>query len=116
MGHVLRTGATFMTNDEEACPPGYRTLLAVPMAWNEQLKGVLSVGWKTLRRVEDEDRRTLEAIADLATVAYHNAEAHDRAQRAARTDALTGLLNHAAMQVRVREEIARARRDGTPLS
>ncbi len=116
VGQVLRTGATLMTNDEEACPPGYRTLLAVPMAWNEQLKGVLSVGWKTLRRVEDEDRRTLEAIADLATVAYHNAEAHDRAQRAARTDALTGLLNHAAMQVRVREEIARARRDGTPLS
>jgi diguanylate cyclase (GGDEF)-like protein len=116
VGEVLRTGATFMTNDEEADRPGYRTELAVPMAWNEELKGVLSVSWARLRRVEDEDRRTLEAIADLATVAYHNAEAHDRAQRAARTDALTGLLNHAAMQVRVREEIARARRDRTPLS
>ncbi len=116
VGQVLLTGATFMTNDEEAGPPGYRTLLAVPMAWNEQLKGVLSVAWKGLRRVEDEDRRTLEAIADLATVAYHNAETHDQAQRAARTDGLTGLLNHAAMQVRVREEIARAQRDGTPLS
>ena len=69
-----------------------------------------------MHRVEEEDRSTLEAIADLATVAYHNAEAHDQAQRAARTDGLTGLLNHAAMQVRVREEIARAKRDGTPLS
>ncbi|HET9738741.1 MAG TPA: HD domain-containing phosphohydrolase [Solirubrobacteraceae bacterium] len=116
VGHVLRTGATFLANDDQAGESGHRTLLAVPMVWNEQLKGVLSVGWKGLRRVEDEDRRTLEAIADLATVAYHNAEAHDRAQRAARTDGLTGLLNHAAMQVRVREEIARARRDRTPLS
>ncbi|HEX2410809.1 MAG TPA: HD domain-containing phosphohydrolase [Solirubrobacteraceae bacterium] len=116
VGQVLLTGATFMTNDRQAGLPGFGTVVAVPMAWNEQLKGVLLVGWTSLRRVEEGDRRTLEAIADLATVAYHNAEAHDRAQRAARTDALTGLLNHGAMQVRVREEIARARRDGTPLS
>ncbi len=68
-----------------------------------------------MRRLDDEDLRTLEAIADLATVACHNAEAYEHVQQAARTDALTGVLNHGAMQVRVREEIARARRDGTPL-
>ena len=86
------------------------------MVWNDELKGALSVGWMSMRRVEEEDRRTLEAIADLATVACHNAETYHDVQQAARTDALTGLLNHGAMQVRVREEIARARRDGTPLS
>src|SRR5439155_2827023 len=59
---------------------------------------------------------TLAAIADLATFACHNAETYEAVQRAARPDALTGLLNHGAMQVRVREEIARARRDGTPLA
>ena len=57
----------------------------------------------------------LEAIADLAVVACHNAEAYDDIRTAASTDALTGLLNHGAMQVRVREEIARAARDGQPL-
>ena len=50
-------------------------------------------------------------MADLAVVGCRNAEAYERVQEAARTDALTGLLNHGAMQVRVREEIARARRD-----
>ena len=60
--------------------------------------------------------RTLEAIADLATVACCNAETYEEVQQAARTDALTGLLNHGAMQVRLREEIARAQRDGTVLS
>ena len=50
-----------------------------------------------------------EAIADLATVACCNAETYEEIQHAARTDALTGLLNHGAMQVRLREEIARAR-------
>ena len=123
-GKALETGRTFVTNDYNRAATGaghsslsgFRTALAVPMTWNDELKGALSVGWTTVRRVEDEDRRTLEAIADLATVACHNAETYEQVQQAARTDALTGLLNHGAMQVRVREEIARARRDGAPLS
>jgi diguanylate cyclase (GGDEF)-like protein len=122
-GKALLTGKTYVTNDyprdaatSHASLGGFRTALAVPMVWNDELKGALSVGWTTMRRVEDEDRRTLEAIADLASVACHNAETHEKVQQAARTDALTGLLNHGAMQVRVREEIARAQRDGTPLS
>ncbi|MGH2950311.1 MAG: bifunctional diguanylate cyclase/phosphohydrolase, partial [Solirubrobacteraceae bacterium] len=123
-GQVLLTGRTYVTDDYRrdvtlpghSALSGFRTACAVPMAWNDELKGALSVGWTSTRRVEDEDRRALEAIADLATVACHNAETYQQVQRAARTDALTGLLNHGAMQVRVREEIARARRDGTPLS
>ena len=58
---------------------------------------------------------TLEAIAGLATVACRNAEAYEHVQHVARTDALTGVLNHGAMQMRIREEIARARRDQAPL-
>jgi diguanylate cyclase (GGDEF)-like protein len=122
-GTVLLTGKTFVTNDyrrdasnDHASLSGFRTAVAVRMAWNDELKGALSVGWTTMRRVEEEDRRTLEAIADMATVACHNAETYHQVEQAARTDALTGLLNHGAMQVRVREEIARARRDRTPLS
>jgi diguanylate cyclase (GGDEF)-like protein len=122
-GRVLAGGATFTTNDYQrdaasahAVLGGFKTACAVPMTWNDELKGALSVAWLSMRRVEDEERRALEAIADLATVACHNAETYEQVQRAARTDALTGLLNHGAMQVRVREEIARARRDGTPLS
>ena len=122
-GQALLTGRPFVTNDyrrdttgSQPTLRGFRTAVAVPMVWNDELKGALSVGWTTMRRVEEEDRRTLEAIADLATVACHNAETYHQVQQAARTDALTGLLNHGAMQVRVREEIARARRDATPLS
>jgi diguanylate cyclase (GGDEF)-like protein len=123
-GTVLLTGETYATNDyqRDVKLPGhsvmgtFKTAIAVPMTWNEELKGALSVGWTSMRRIEDEDRGTLEAIADLATVACHNAETYHQVQQAARTDALTGLLNHGAMQVRVREEIARARRDRTPLS
>ncbi len=96
--------------------PQYSAALAVPMDWNAGTRGALSVAWEATHRITDDDRRTLVAIADLATFACHNAETYAQVQHAARTDALTGLLNHGAMQVRLREEIARAERDGTPLT
>ena len=123
-GKALATGKPYFTNDypTEAGAPAnealrsFRSAIAVPMAWNDELKGALSVGWTRLHRIDAEDVRTLEAIADLATVACCNAESYEEIQQAARTDALTGLLNHGAMQIRLREEIARARRDHAPLS
>jgi diguanylate cyclase (GGDEF)-like protein len=120
-GQVLQTGNPFVSNDYQQDVPDheimlqFQTALAVPMVWDDQLRGVLSVGWTTRRRVHEEDLQTLEAIAGLATVACRNAEAYEHVQHVARTDALTGVLNHGAMQMRIREEIARARRDQAPL-
>jgi diguanylate cyclase (GGDEF)-like protein len=123
-GRVLETGRPFLSNDyarEVADKPalpaiaGVRSALAVPMEWGDELRGVLSIGWSSHRRIHDDDLRTLEAIAGLATAACRNAEAYEHVQHVARTDALTGVLNHGAMQLRIREEIARARRDSVPL-
>ncbi|HET6547132.1 MAG TPA: diguanylate cyclase, partial [Solirubrobacter sp.] len=122
-GMVLQTGKPFVSNDYQndvnlpthPVMGRFQTALAVPMAWDGQLRGALSVGWTSRRRVDDGDLRTLEAIAGLATVACRNAEAYEQVQHVARTDALTGVLNHGAMQLRIREEIARARRDKSPL-
>ena len=83
-----------------------KTAAGVPMAWNGELKGALSVGFTEMRRVTDEDLRALEAIAAFAVVACQNAEAYQLARVAATTDALTGLINHGALQLRVREEIS----------
>src|SRR5699024_10004919 len=76
-GQVLATGRPFSTSDYHAdtTVPGheplrsFRSAVAVPMTWNDELKGALSVGWTDPRRLAPEDVRTLEAIADLATVA-----------------------------------------------
>jgi diguanylate cyclase (GGDEF)-like protein len=123
-GQALTTARPYITDDyhgDSSAPVHdvlgrFHAALAVPMTWNDELKGALSVGWTRPRKIEPDDVRTLEAIADLATVACYNAETYEEVQQAARTDALTGLLNHGAMQVRLREEIARAKRDGTALS
>ena len=123
-GQVLETGRPVMTSaygDEMTLPgsvlqPGVQSGVGVPMRWNGELRGALSVAFLERREVTRDDLGVLEAIADLAVVACHNAEAYDDVRTAASTDALTGLLNHGAMQVRVREEIARAARDTQPLA
>src|SRR4051794_32221478 len=91
-----------------AVPEGAVT---VPLAWDDEARGALWVRLPDSRPIDEEDLEVLQAMADLAVVGCRNAEAQDRLQEAARTDALTGLFNHGAMQVRVREEIARARRE-----
>ena len=123
-GRVLETGRAFVTNayqEEVELPPHpalrrLRTAVGLPMAWNGELKGALSVGFAEMRRVTDDDLRTLEAIAALAVAACRNAEAYEHASLAAITDALTGLLNHGALHLRIREEISRCRRTGTGLT
>jgi diguanylate cyclase (GGDEF)-like protein len=120
-GQVLATGQPFLTNDYQqlestlAVMADFQAAVAVPMVWDDKLRGAVSVGWTSRRRVHAEELSTLEAIAGLATAACRNAEAYEHVQHVARTDALTGVLNHGAMQLRIREEIARARRDGHPL-
>jgi len=122
-GQVLQTGRPVMTSaygEDMALPatialPGVRSGVGVPMRWNGELRGALSVAFLSRRAVTPDDLSVLETIADLAVVACRNAEAYNDVRTQASTDALTGLLNHGAMQVRVREEIARAARDGQPL-
>ena len=122
-GRVLTTGQPFVTNAYQTeietaheSLGGIQTAAGVPMVWNGELKGALSVGFTEMRRVTEEDLRTLQAIAALAVVACRNAEAYQRVAVAAATDSLTGLMNHGALHLRAREEISRARRGGTPLT
>ena len=123
-GQVLLTGRPVVSNAyqvEVEVPDtdelrSLNTAVGVPVRWDDRLKGALSVGFRSMRPVTDEDMEILQAMSDLAAVACSNAEAFERAQIAARTDSLTGLLNHGAVHIRLREEIARVSRTGEPLS
>ncbi len=122
-GQVLMTGRPAISNDyrrdvqvpaNEALE-GVQTAVSVPLRWNGELKGALSVAFCSMREVSDEDIAALQALADLAGVACTNAQAFEQIQTAARTDSLTGLLNHGAVHAKARDEIARAQRSGEPL-
>jgi diguanylate cyclase (GGDEF)-like protein len=87
--------------------------LALPLHWDGQLRGVLAVEG---HGESDAEVELLQSFADLACAALRNATAHAELALAARTDGLTGCLNHAAMQDTLRRELERCRRTGHGLS
>jgi len=117
---VTRAAAVVVGDGEEEVQTGVRDLMgmragaAVPIRRHAEVDGVLLVGTRERRRVPDADVQLLAAFADLAGVAWRNADEHAAAQRAATLDPLTGCLNHGAFQARLREELARAERTGGP--
>ena len=64
----------------------------------------------------DGDRDTLAILATQATIALQNAHLHERAVAQASEDGLTGLLNHRVFQMRLEDEINRARHSGRGLA
>jgi diguanylate cyclase (GGDEF)-like protein len=89
---------------------------AVPLRWEEELRGVLVVELGEGREAGPAEIRVLGELADLASAALRNASAHAQLALAARTDGLTGCLNHAAMQDSLRREVERVSRTGGRLS
>lgn len=81
-GQVLASGRAAITNayQREVRLPAaqglrdLRTAVAVPMNWDGEVRGALSVGFLRMRRITAADLRTLEAFADLASVACRAAE------------------------------------------
>ena len=88
----------------------------MPMHWDGELRGVLTVAYRREHVVTNDQLKLLEAFGELAAAACRNASAHAGLVLAARTDGLTGCLNHAAMHEALRREIVRCERTGHRLS
>jgi diguanylate cyclase (GGDEF)-like protein/putative nucleotidyltransferase with HDIG domain len=95
---------------------GRSAILQVPVTVEGEEWGVLLI---TSERVDAFDEQALERaqqFADLLSVAIANAESRERMARMAATDPLSGLPNHRIFHERMRDEIAIAARDRSPLS
>jgi diguanylate cyclase (GGDEF)-like protein len=120
-GQVVEKRRPLLTNDYQsfatlpADSPFKRVTaaLAVPFGWDDELHGVLSVGWERTHTVGTEDLAVLETFTELAGVACRNAATAAHLARAAQTDSLTGCLNHAALHDQLGREIGRAARGAT---
>jgi len=121
---VARREVPMYTNDPRAtlanlagAPlPRLGSAMAVPVVWEGELRGVLAVAWELPGHATPERLRHLSSLADLAAVAARNASAHEGLAEAARTDGLTGCLNHAAMHEALNREITRSERSRCELS
>jgi diguanylate cyclase (GGDEF)-like protein len=90
--------------------------LAVPLRWEGRPRGALAVGYERERGATRDELALLEAFGELAAAACRNASAHAELALTARTDTLTGCLNHAAMHDALHREFERCRRKGHALS
>jgi diguanylate cyclase (GGDEF)-like protein len=89
---------------------------AVPLHWDGRLRGALAVSFERERAVLRDELELLETFGELAAAACRNAKTHAGLALAARTDLLTGCLNHSAMHDALGREIERCRRKGHALS
>jgi diguanylate cyclase (GGDEF)-like protein len=120
VGKVVERDESMLTNDYQGLPrqsplelsADIKSALAVPMHWDRELRGALAVGHFTDHLVTRDDLALLEAFGDLAAAACRNASVHAGLMLAARTDSLTGCLNHAALHDTLRRELDRCRRTG----
>jgi diguanylate cyclase (GGDEF)-like protein len=98
--------------------------LMVPLIVGDAVVGSLEVSEAVYPRHFDEQEVALcVALGEQAAVAIHNAQLFRRLQEQKETieeqatiDGLTGLFNHRCFWERLRNEVARARRHGQPLS
>ena len=123
-GKVAQLDRPLITNDYQGMPGqpdatlfgDVRSCLAVPIHWDDELRGVLAVGYTRSHVATADQLNLLEAFGELAAAACRNASAHAGLAHAAQTDGLTGCLNHAAMHDALRREIERCERTGHRLS
>jgi PAS domain S-box-containing protein len=63
---------------------GFTDVITAPMAWSDEVGGVLGVGRREGRRFVERDANVLEAFAGLASLALRNAEMFTQSARQAR--------------------------------
>jgi diguanylate cyclase (GGDEF)-like protein len=90
--------------------------VAVPLRWNDRVRGFITVGFRTKRRITADDVELMEGFAELAGLACANAERHAEVRAAAEIDGLTGCLNRGGLERHLLRLITDAEGTGGRLS
>lgn len=122
VGKVARTGQTCVARNAGTPELGRTVLegsasaLALPVFYADQLHGVLYVETSEPTDFAEEDILLLHTLADLISVALHNALTLQKAQEQAITDGLTGVKTHRYLMEALSSEWKRATRASRPFS
>ncbi len=86
--------------------------MCIPLVSFGQTLGVLALDSAKTDAFRDGDQQSLESVADICATAIQNAHYVDRVKQLAYLDGLTGIFNRRFFELRIMEEIERARRGG----
>jgi diguanylate cyclase (GGDEF)-like protein len=120
-GETFRTGKTIVINDFESgsAEPVFhetRSRMCIPLISFGQKLGVLVLACARRDAFQSSDRQSLESVADMCATAILNANHVERVRQLAYIDGLTGIFNRRFFELRITEEIERAKRFGSGLA
>ena len=115
---VAREGQTMIVEDMQnhplfaSAPSDWRgSIISMPLKVGETVVGVMNLARITVGGFSTSELRLLSLLSDQAAVAISNASLHQMISRQAYSDTLTGLPNRRALDERLEEEVAAARRN-----
>ena len=113
-------------NGNPSVEPGYlndpsrfsvlRSALSVPLMGQEGVVGVLSVYRAEADGFAPDHLRILSGLSSKIGLSFENARKYRALEKSATTDFLTGLNNPRALFERLKTELARCEREGSPLT
>ena len=119
---ILAEGRTAMEKDLGQAPAHTKffsetaSRMFIPLVSFGQTLGVLALDSSKADAFRDGDQQSLESVADICATAIQNAHYVDRVKQLAYLDGLTGIFNRRFFELRIMEEIERARRYGTGMA
>jgi diguanylate cyclase (GGDEF)-like protein len=115
---VAREGQTMIIEDMRKHPlfisapsDWLGSIISMPLKVGETVVGVMNLARITVGGFSTSELRLLSLLSDQAAVAIANASLHQMISRQAYSDTLTGLPNRRALDERLEEEVAAARRN-----
>ncbi|HVO60635.1 MAG TPA: sensor domain-containing diguanylate cyclase [Terriglobales bacterium] len=114
-GTALSSEKTLVHNDVQPGTPDAlfretRSRMCIPLISFGQKLGVLALASASPRAFQEGDQKSLESVADMCATAIQNARHVERVRQLAYIDGLTGIFNRRFFELRIGEEIERAKR------
>jgi diguanylate cyclase (GGDEF)-like protein len=119
---ILASSSTAMETDLCSEPTSTKffaesaSRMCIPLVSFGQTLGVLALDSALPDAFRDGDLQSLESVADICATAIQNAHYVERVKQLAYLDGLTGIFNRRFFELRIMEEIERARRYGTGMA
>ena len=120
--NILAGGGTVIEKDLSAAPDSVKffaesvSRMSIPLVSFGQTLGVLTLHSSKRNAFEESDLQSLESVADICATSIQNAHYVERVKQLAYLDGLTGIFNRRFFELRIMEEIERARRYGTGMA
>src|SRR5579864_6488261 len=119
---VLASSGTVIEKDLTAETDAFRvfkescSLMSIPLISFGQTLGVLTLHSSKRNAFGENELQSLESVADICANSIQNAHYVERVKQLAYLDGLTGIFNRRFFELRIMEEIERARRYGTGIA